>query len=139
LSQPGAGVNYELLQVPISGGAPVKVMDGRLTNFAESMDGSTLFYSRGRAIWKRPSEGGAEQFVAPTSDIWDVRSDGLYLLTDSSSIERYSFDGKRLSRVATLGHFDVKFPMSISPDARWALLGYRQRQTVEIDMIQHFD
>ena len=139
LSQPGAGVNYELLKVPISGGAPVKVMDGRLTNFAESMDGSTLFYSHGRAIWKRPSEGGAEQFVAPTSDIWDVRSDGLYLLTDSSSIERYSFDGKRLSRVATLDHFDVKFPMSISPDARWALLGYRQRQTVEIDMIQHFD
>jgi Tol biopolymer transport system component len=139
LSQPGTGDNYELLKVPIAGGNPARVMDGRLSNFVESMDGTTLFYSRAGGIWKRPVEGDAEQFVVSTSGLWDLRSDGLYLLTNSSSIERYSLDGKRMQTIAQLGHFGVKFPMSISPDARWALFGYEQRQTVEIDMVQGFN
>jgi hypothetical protein len=141
LSQPGTGKNYLLLKVPIAGGAPATVMDGRLTNFAESMDGRTLFYSRADGIWKRPVEGGAEQSVASpfTSGIWDLRSDGLYVLTNSSSIERYSLKGKRLRTIAKLGHFGVTFPMSVSPDARSALIGYEQRQTVEIEMVESFD
>jgi WD40 repeat protein len=139
LSQPGTGESYELLKVPIAGGTPAKVISGRLTNFAEAMDGRTLFYSRVDGLWKRPVEGGAEQFVASTSGVWDLRGDGLYLLTNSPSIEQYSLDGKRLRTVAKLGHFGVTFPMSISPDARLALLGYELRQTVEIDMLQGFN
>jgi Tol biopolymer transport system component len=139
LSQPGAGENYELLKVSTAGGRTERVMDGRLSNFMESIDGTTLFYSRADGIWKRSVEGGEEQFVAPASPVWDLRSDGLYIVTNSSAVDRYSLDGKHLYTVATLGHFGVKFPMSISPDGHWALFGYEQRQTVEIDMVQGFN
>jgi hypothetical protein len=139
LSQPGTAKHYELLKVPVGGGKPAKVVDGQLSNFSESMDGRTLFYSDAGGIWKVPVEGGTRQFVAPTSGLWDLGSDGLYLLRNSSSIERYSLEGKHRQTIARLGHFGVKFPMSISPDGQWVIFGYEQRQTVEIDMVQDFN
>jgi len=140
LSQPGTEENYDLLKVPIDGGTPTKVLTGRLTNFAESIDGRMLFYSREDGLWKRPIEGGVEQLVAPPKfRLWDLRGDGLYLVSLSSSIEQYSVDGKHLRTLAKLGQFDLNFPLSISPDARWALVGYSQRKTTEIDMVQGFN
>ena len=137
LSEPGTGDSYNLLKVAVAGGTPSKVMEGRITNFAESMDGRTLLYSRADGLWKRPVEGGTEQLVAPPIfGLWDIGTDGLYLLNLSGSIERYSFSGKRLQTVAKLPQIDVNSPLSISPDGRLVLVGYSQRQTVEIDMVQ---
>ena len=139
LSQPGTGESYDLLNVPIEGGTPTRVLSGRPTNFAESADGQTLFYSRADGLWRRSLKGGPEQFVAPASGLWDLGADGLYLLTNSSTIEKYTFAGKHLRSVANLGDLNVYFPLSISPDARWALFGYEQRKTIEIDMVQGFN
>jgi WD40 repeat protein len=139
LSQPGTGESYDLLKMPIAGGAPVKVLEGRLTNFAESPDGRTLFYSRTDGLWKRPVQGGVEQLVTPAYTLWDVKPDGLYMLTNSSSIERYSFDGRHHETIARTGSFGVSFPLSVSSDSRSALVGYEQRKTSEIDMIHGID
>jgi Tol biopolymer transport system component/DNA-binding winged helix-turn-helix (wHTH) protein len=143
-SQPGTGEKYELLKVLVTGGAATKVLDGIFTNFAESPDGRWLFYSRadsltdrrGTGIWKCPTEGGAEKRIAPASSVWDVSQDGLYLTSGNSTIERYSFTGKHLGTVAKLGQYQVRWPMSVSPDGKWAMFGYQQRMTTEIDMVQ---
>jgi len=37
-----SGRQYELLKVPIKGGATLKVLDGMFTSIAESMDGHSL-------------------------------------------------------------------------------------------------
>jgi DNA-binding winged helix-turn-helix (wHTH) protein/Tol biopolymer transport system component len=141
------GKRYELLKVPIVGGAPVKVLDGLFTNFAESADGHTLFYSRRESsvaagapgIWKRVVEGGAEQYVANFSDTWDLGPDGLYLVNhNASAIERYSLSGKRLQTVAKIGQFDLRPPISISPDRHWAIFNYPLHGSVEIEMVQGF-
>lgn len=139
LSQPGTGETYNLLKMPSSGGRAQKVIDGRLSNFAESLDGSTLYYSLGDKLYKRPVVGGADQYVAAVSGLWDIQRGGIYLLGNSSTIELYSLNGKHLQTVAKLGHFRVTFPLSISPDEQSALLGYEQRRTVEIDMVQGFN
>ena len=139
LSQPGIGDSYDLLKMPSTGGTPQKILSGRLSKFSESFDGKMLFYSRADGLWTRPVEGGAEKFLAPASSLWDVNHDGIYILSDSSSIERYSLDGKRLGTAARLGHFAVIPPMSISPDTRSVLFGYEKRRKVEIDMVDGFD
>jgi hypothetical protein len=81
----------------------------------------------------------AEQLVAPATRVWDLASSSLYLLTDSSSIEKYSLAGKHLQTITKLGSFGVRFPMSVSPAGRSALFGIEQRGTVEIDIVQNFD
>ena len=145
-SQPGTGLKYELLKVPVGEGAAVKVVEGILTNFAESPDGRFLYYSRadslsnkrGLGIWRRSVDGGAEELVAPGSFAWDVGPGGLYLVSGNSTIERYSFTGKRRGTAAKLGPYEVQRPLSISPDGKQALFGYGQRETIEIDMVQGF-
>lgn len=147
LSEPGTGLQYSLLKVPIAGGDSIGIMDGLITAFAESPDGQTLFYSRAEsasrrdtlAIWKRPVQGGAEQLVTPTSGIWGVSSQGLYLVTNHSTLDLYSFSGKGIRTIARLGEFGVSPPLSISPDGRWALLGYERHHSVEIDMVRDFN
>lgn len=149
LSQPGnTETSFDLLKVPVAGGAPLKVMSDGITNFAESMDGRTLFFSRedGQGLWnredglwKRPSDGGPAQFLGPASfGRWDIGPDGIYLLTRQDSIEQYSLKGKRLRTVAKLNHVAAWTPLSISPDGRWALFGYSQKMTTEIDVVQGF-
>jgi hypothetical protein len=140
-------MRYELLRVPIDGGAPVKALDGVFTSFAESMDGHTLFYSRAQSsiplgapgLWRRAVEGGPEQYVTAFSDVWSIGPDGLYLLNrNTSTIGKYSFTGKRLGTVTKLGQFTIDPPMSISPDGRGAIFNYGLHQSVEIVMVQGF-
>jgi Tol biopolymer transport system component/DNA-binding winged helix-turn-helix (wHTH) protein len=144
ITQPGTGLNYVLLKVPVGGGAPVRVMDGFLTNFAESIDGDTLYYSRAEsasrrdtlALWKRPVSGGSEQFLTPASGVWDVGSNGLYLLTKNSTIDLYSFSGRRVRTVAKVGPYSASLPLSISPDGCCALFDYERHHAVEIETVQ---
>jgi Tol biopolymer transport system component/DNA-binding winged helix-turn-helix (wHTH) protein len=147
MTQPGTGNKCGLLKVPISGEAPAMLLDGLFTNAAESTDGHTLFYSRpespaalGRpGIWKRAVEGGPEQFVTAYSDMWDLGPDGLYLVNrKAATLEKYNSAGKRLQAVAKLGQFDLRPPMSISPDGRWAIFGYQHHLSIEIDMVEGF-
>ena len=129
--------------MPLAGGAATKVVEGIITNFAESPDGRWLFYSRASSmnnqkalgIWRRPVDGGTEERIAPGA-LWDVGPDGLYLVSENGTIERYSFTGRRMRTVAKLGQYGGRAPLSISPDGNWALLGYEVRSTTEIDMVQ---
>jgi Tol biopolymer transport system component/DNA-binding winged helix-turn-helix (wHTH) protein len=144
LTQPGTGLKYVLLKVRPAGGAPVAVMEGFLTNFAESIDGRTLYYSRAEsasrrdtlALWKRPVSGGSEQFLTPASGVWDVGLNGLYLLTKNSTIDLYNLSGKRVRTVAKLAPYSGGLPLSISPDGCCALLPYQPHHAVEIDTVQ---
>jgi Tol biopolymer transport system component/DNA-binding winged helix-turn-helix (wHTH) protein len=138
LTEPGTGEKYELLKVPLAGGRPSTVVAGRLTNFDESMDGETLFYSRAGGIWKRAVNGGSEQLVAMASGIWDVGQHGLYIVTNKSVIQRYSFEGRPEEKLARLDQFSVTSPLSISPDEQSALFGCKREQIVEIDMVSGF-
>lgn len=149
-SQPGTGEKYELLKVPVAGGVPAKIVDGVITNFAESPDGRWLFYSRASSmndqkvlgIWRRPVEGGPEERIAPGAFLWDVGPDGLYLVSENGlysengTVEKYSFTGKRIGTVAKLGQYNGRAPLSISPDGKSALFVYEERSTIEIDMVQ---
>jgi hypothetical protein len=126
------------------------LVNGLITQVADSVDGHTLFYSRridskvpdAPGIWKRAVEGGPEEYIVKDfSGLWDIGSDGLYLLNHANSaIEKYSFSGKRLRSVARLSQFHgaIAYPLSISPDGHWAIFSYRQRNSVEIDMVQGF-
>ncbi len=146
MSKPGN--RYELLKVPIDGGPPVKLIDGLFTKFRESQDGQTLFFSRPQisklpgapGIWKRPVNGGPEQYVVPNpSCLWDLGPDGIYLVNyAASAIERYSFSGKRRQTVSRLGKFGLGNRLSISPDGRWAFFDHNQRSSVEIEMVEGF-
>jgi len=138
LSEPGTGSKYDLLKVPLAGGTPEKMVTGILANFAESPDGHWLFYSNQVGIWKQPVHGGPSQFVLGAKSYWDIRPDGLYILTDSFHIDRFDFSGKRLNTVAKLRPFSARQPLSISPDGKFALLGRQERLTVEIDSVQGF-
>ena len=138
LSEPGTGESYDLLKVSLADGLASKVAEGKIWNFAETTDGKTLFYSRTDGLWKRPVEEGAERLVAPPGiGPWDIGPDGLYLLT-GGAIERFGFDGTRRESVAKLPQFSPHSPLSISPGGTAALVGYTQRQTVEIDVVQGF-
>jgi Tol biopolymer transport system component/DNA-binding winged helix-turn-helix (wHTH) protein len=143
-SEPGTGEKYVLLRVPVDGGAPVRVLEQRITNFAESPDGRSLFYSRvdsvtGRdrlSIWKRPVEGGPERFVTGAPGMWDIVARGLYLVTESGTLDRYSLDGKRLETVARIAPEGFRPPLSVAPDGKSALLGYSKNLSIEIDSVR---
>jgi hypothetical protein len=144
VSQGGVGEKYELLKVSVDGGTPLKILDGRITNVAESPNGRTLFYSRAKptagqkmdAIWKRPVEGGAERFVVAAPGPWDIVASGLYLITESGTIDRYSLAGKRVQTVARLGPEGSGWPISVAPDGKAALLAQRKSLTIEIDSVR---
>jgi Tol biopolymer transport system component/DNA-binding winged helix-turn-helix (wHTH) protein len=144
LSEPGIGEKYELLRVPVDGGAPARVLEERITNFAESPDGRKLFYSREDSvtgqdrpsIWKQPVGGGKERFVTAAPGAWDIVASGLYLVTESGTIDRYSLAGKRLETVARIGPGSFRSPLSVAPDGKSALLGYPKSLTIEIDLVR---
>lgn len=147
VSQPGTGDTYELLKVPLLGGAPERILDGIITNVSESPDGKTIFYSlagsltnrNSLGVWRRPTQGGAAQFVANAPGLWDIGARGLYIESGSKTIERYNLSGKHLQTMAKLRPFAFHSPMSISPDGLWALLGYEPRQAIEIDVVRGID
>ena len=144
LSEPGIGEKYELIRIPVDGGTPVSVLVQRISNFAESPNGRDLFYSRedsvmgqnSPSIWKRPVEGGPERFVTAAPGAWDVVASGLYLVTESGTIDRYNLAGKRLETVARIGPGRFRSPLSVAPDGKSALLGYPKSQTIEIDLVR---
>ena len=83
-------------------------------------------------------EGGGEEHIVPAAGMWDAGADGLYLMSENSTIERYDFNGKRHTTVAKLGRFGVQSPLSVSPDGKHVIFRYEQRATIEIDMLQGF-
>ncbi len=144
VTQPGTGGKYELFKVPLSGGVPEKIVEGIITNVAESPDGTALFYSLAESltnrtslgIWKKPTTGGPEQFLVKAPGLWDIGPNGLYIESESKTIELYTLSGKHLQTVAKLGQFAIQPPLSISPDGRFALIGYERRHTIEIDAVR---
>ena len=77
--------------------------------------------------------------MAAPSRLWDLGANGIYLVNyDSSSIEQHNFSGKLLQTAVKLGKFSLGNRMSISPDGRWALFDYDQRNSVQIEMVEMF-
>ena len=98
--------------MPAAGGAAVQLTRGGGRNPAESTDGRTVYYLKGRndpGLWQVSAEGGEETRVFEARidpGNWAVTARGIYFLTRqpqfSYALEFFDFATRQTTQIATL-------------------------------------
>ena len=145
------GGSMQIWKMPAAGGQPVQVTEqGGFEGF-ESLDGKSLYYTKGRAIpglWRAPTTGGKEEFVtghhqAGLWRYWRVTEQGIYFATATPAgamLEFYSFANKQVSEVTRLSRGAERYlpGLAVSPDGRSLLYCQMDRSGSDIMMVENF-
>ena len=140
------GGENQLWKIPTAGGLPLLAMKRPLTHYAESWNGQSLIYSKGRMIpglWRYDFATQTETLLTKVHNAgywhsWDVNRRGIYFATCETPlramVEFYDFASGNISLVAKL---KTPFPaplygLSVSPDEKW--LCYMQ-QDLDGDLV----
>jgi Tol biopolymer transport system component/DNA-binding winged helix-turn-helix (wHTH) protein len=122
----------EVWKMPDGGGVPVQVTHHGGVRAEESLDGTTLYFSKDEgkgSIWKMPVNGGPEQQLTDSLYRFNfsVTRTGIYYMTPASSdtnaaLNRYSFATGTVETIAAIGRPELG--LAVSPDGRY--LAYAQ-------------
>jgi hypothetical protein len=121
----------------------------------ESVDGTTLYYSKGRGVpglWKIPAAGGEETAVLKSlaGRSWVVVSDGIYMMEPLApdetprpgqpyAIRFLDFRSGRKSLVYALRNpYNITPGISVSPDRRWILFQQSDQRNSDIMLVENF-
>jgi Tol biopolymer transport system component/predicted Ser/Thr protein kinase len=137
----------EVWRMPVAGGESQQMTSGGGTSAWESVDGTSLFYTRGGALFARSLSGGPETRVLESVYQWDffpVR-DGIYYIVRPDPTNRYAFELRFLNLATGSSKVLNKFEsllnqgLSVSPDGRVVLYsGVSMLSGDDLMLIQHF-
>ena len=148
------GGTVQVWKMPAAGGPPVQVSHAGGFAARESPDGKSLYFTRTEgadtSLWKLPldtgrpppvaaADGGEETQVLPSVHLhnFEVVSDGLYFMSDASTLNFLSSSG-RISTIASnlpKGYVGL----SVSPDRKSILFTVDRPVTSELAMIENFE
>jgi Tol biopolymer transport system component len=141
----------QIWKVPAGGGEAVQITRNGGFSADESLDGRTLFFTRGidtTAISKMPAGGGEETEVVrgpvSTSADWAVSRDGLYYATQEGRdspyvIEYLDLDSGQVTEVLRRESPRNRYSMTVSPDEAWILFAEASGpQTSELMLVENF-
>lgn len=133
----------QVWKMPAEGGESVQITKKGGAEAAESFDGKTLYYAKGRyytSLWKVPVGGGEETQVLE-SLVYDgnfaVVDSGIYFSPTLHSIEFFSFATRKISSVATSDK-RMAYGLTISPDRRWILYAQIDQSATELMLVENF-
>jgi serine/threonine protein kinase/Tol biopolymer transport system component len=137
----------EVWRMPVAAGESEQMTKGGGTSAWESVDGKTLFYTRGGALFARSLAGGPETRVLDSVYQWDffpVR-DGIYYVVRPDPTNRYAFELRFLnlatgsSKVLNKFESQASQGLSVSPDGQTVLYsGVRMLSGDDLMLIEHF-
>jgi hypothetical protein len=129
--------------MPAEGGEANQVTRKGGTEAAESFDGKTLYYAKGRggtSLWKVPVGGGEETQVLESlvyAGNFAVVDSGIYFSPTIHSIEFLSFATGKISSIAT-SEKSMENGLTISPDRRWILYTQIDQSATELMLVENF-
>ena len=141
----------EVWKMPAAGGAAVQLTRGGGQNPAESTDGRTVYYLKGRndpGLWQVSAEGGEETRVFEARvdpGNWAVTARGIYFITRQPqflyALEFFDFATRQTTQITTLegpgGTFQIS-GLTISPDERWVLYARRDKLDFDLMLVENF-
>ena len=143
--------------MPAAGGAAVQLTRGGGQNPAESPDGRTVYYLKGRndpGLWQVSAEGGEETRVFEAGvdpGNWAVTARGIYFLTRQPqpqsqytgqyTFEFFDFATRQTIQITTLegprGTFQIS-GLTVSTDERWFLYAQRDKLDFDLMLVENF-
>lgn len=141
----------QIWKIPAAGGAAIQVSDRGGYEAFESMDGKTLYYTKGRGVaglWRRPAAGGPEEFVTDHHQAgqwryWRVTAAGVFFATappDGARLEFFNFATRQISEITRLPRGVERYVpgLAVSPDGRSILYCQLDRSGSDIMMVENF-
>jgi Tol biopolymer transport system component/serine/threonine protein kinase len=143
---------FEIWKMPAAGGDAVQVTREGSFLSAESVDGKTLFYTRGRpqpGLWSIDMATGSESKVIDMNlgRNWAVGEKGIYFLrlppgdTEPYSLEFFDFATRQARTLATLSQPARSYSVSImtlSPDERFVVYAQRDQLDFDLMLVENF-
>jgi Tol biopolymer transport system component len=133
----------QVWKMPAEGGESVQVTKKGGTEAAESFDGKTLYYAKGRfdtSLWKVPAGGGEETQVLESlvyAGNFAVVNSGIYFRPTPHSLEFFSFATGKISSIVTSEKL-MGAGLTISPDRRWILYTQIDQSATELMLVENF-
>ena len=136
--------------MPAGGGAAVQLTRGGGQNPAESFDGRTVYYLKGRndsALWQVSAEGGDETRVFEAkvnAGNSAAVARGIYFLNRQSwayAFEFFDFATHQTTQITTPDGPRATFQLSgltVSPDERWVLYTQRDKLDYDLMLVENF-
>jgi hypothetical protein len=133
---------FEIWKAPVAGGDQVQVTFGGGDCALESVDGATVYYSKGSGrpgpIWKIGASGGQETEVIPEQPGrgFQVFAAGIYFAT-GNAVKFLSFATGKTEQVAL---FPRPFGggLAVSPDGHWFLDSQSRPITSDLMLVENF-
>jgi eukaryotic-like serine/threonine-protein kinase len=148
----------QIWKVPSEGGKPVPVTRQRGFEGFESMDGSSLYYSKSQAysgIWRIDLSNGNEAPVPELSGTggagdyrhWALGRTGIFFVPNDeawskdATVRFFDFVTRRITRVATVGRLVTVGPgaLAVSRDEKSLLYVHLDRDTRNIMLAENFN
>jgi Tol biopolymer transport system component len=142
--------SYQVWKMPVEGGEPVQVTKGGGYTVFESLDGRTLYYSKGRRdsrLWMVPVAGGDETQILDGVGIgrWIVTDQGICILnmeaTPRPVVEFFRFADRRRVSLDILPTEGIIYgggtALATPPDGRWVLFGQAKTKS-KIVLVENF-
>ena len=140
---------YEVWKAPAGGGDAVQVTrDGGFAAL-ESLDGKTIYYTKGTAevsmaLWKVPVSGGKESQVLPSVRwrAFTLVSDGVYFIPEPNAggkcfVQFLSFATNKVKSVVALPGLTL-FCLTLSPDHRYLLYTQIDDDSSDLMLVENF-
>ena len=136
--------DWQLWKAPVEGGQPVRVTKNGGREGIESIDGKTVYYSKGfgvAGIWKVPTESGDETLVVDGvyQGFWALLEKGIYFVnpnaTPNAVINFFDFATGRTTKIGEIQkELQLVYPsLAVSSDGR--VLLYVQSDSFESDIM----
>jgi Tol biopolymer transport system component/DNA-binding winged helix-turn-helix (wHTH) protein len=135
----------EIWKIPAEGGNEVQVTRKGGFTAKESVDGTTLFYTKtdcGSALWQMPLGGGQERVVTESIKGRDfaVAAGGIYFVQetrDTSDLRFLQFGLGNIRTIASLGRL-VANGLAVSPDERSILFSRTEFEGSDLMLVENF-
>jgi Tol biopolymer transport system component/DNA-binding winged helix-turn-helix (wHTH) protein len=137
---------FQVWKVPSSGGPPIQVTKHGGFGPVVSRDGRFVYYAngpKGPSVWRVPADGGDEtpilEDVRAYLGRWTVVSNGIYFVdTESRAIKFSGFETRRITDVLQLETTATDAPLSVSPDGRYLLYAFTDRNNGDLMLAKNF-
>ncbi|HWS88317.1 MAG TPA: protein kinase [Pyrinomonadaceae bacterium] len=142
------GGDWQVWKAPAEGGPAVQVTKRGGREAFESPDGAYVYYTKENVLglWRVPAGGGEEVKLLDQviSGAWVVWEQGVYFANPEAplrpSIEFYSFNTERTTRVATIEKalFWSGPSLAATADGRWILYVQTDQTESDIMLVENF-
>ena len=139
-------------RIPATGGEVVTIVSAGGTRPVESVDGSTLYFTRAGFLWSKElrvlEDGRATELIVqplrnlPVGSYWHLAAGSIYFISDNSkpmmSIDRLDLSSGKIDRVAEINgsRFTDSGGLSVSPDEHNVAVSIRYGSVNELSIAE---